>query len=128
MICAASYTHKKIHDFLHDIYFRLTSQLGQAAIRKATTQFVRECQLMSTLRHQNIVQFLGVCFFPGSRLPALVIVHCTGRGEGGRRPGTVYLVTHHGLGQFRNNGSVKYFLTTCMYSQLVYIAIDIIDS
>ena len=35
-------------------------------------QFVRECQLMSTLRHPNIVQFLGVCFFPGSRLPALV--------------------------------------------------------
>ena len=63
-ICAA----KKIHDFLHD-----TSQLGQAEIDKATTQFVRECQLMSTLRHPNIVQFLGVCFFPGSRLPALVM-------------------------------------------------------
>ena len=28
---------------------------------------------MSTLRHPNIVQFLGVCFFPGSRLPALVM-------------------------------------------------------
>ena len=63
-ICAA----KKIHDFLHD-----TSQLGQVEIRKATTQFVRECQLMSALRHPNIVQFLGVCFFPGSRLPALVM-------------------------------------------------------
>ena len=63
-ICAA----KKIHDFLHD-----TSQVGQAEIDKATTQFVRECQLMSTLRHPNIVQFLGVCFFPGSRLPALVM-------------------------------------------------------
>ena len=63
-ICAA----KKIHDFLHD-----TSQLGQAEIHKATTQFVRECQLMSTLRHPNIVQFLGVCFFPGSRMPALVM-------------------------------------------------------
>ena len=63
-ICAA----KKIHDFLHD-----TSQVGQTEIRKATTQFVRECQLMSTLRHPNIVQFLGVCFFPGSRMPALVM-------------------------------------------------------
>ena len=62
-ICAV----KKIHDFLHD------KQLRQAEIRKATTQFVRECQLMSTLRHPNIVQFLGVCFFPGSRLPALVM-------------------------------------------------------
>ena len=63
-ICAA----KKIHDFFQD-----TSQIPQAAIHKATTQFVRECQLMSTLRHPNIVQFLGVCFFPGSRLPALVM-------------------------------------------------------
>ena len=40
---------------------------------KAAAEFVRECQLMSTLRHPNIVQFLGVAFFPGSRLPALVM-------------------------------------------------------
>ena len=35
--------------------------------------FVKECQLMSTLRHPNIVKFLGVCFLQGSRLPALVM-------------------------------------------------------
>ena len=46
----------------------LTDQLP-----KATTEFVRECRLMSTLRHPHIVQFLGVCFFPDSRLPALVM-------------------------------------------------------
>ena len=40
---------------------------------KAVTEFVRECHLMSTLRHPNMVQFLGVTFFPGSRLPALVM-------------------------------------------------------
>ena len=40
---------------------------------KAASEFVRECQLMSTLRHPNIVKFLGVTFFPGSRLPALVM-------------------------------------------------------
>ena len=40
---------------------------------KAVSDFVRECQLMSTLRHPNLVQFLGVAFFPGSRLPALVM-------------------------------------------------------
>ena len=28
---------------------------------------------MSTLRHPHIVQFLGVCFLPGSRMPALVM-------------------------------------------------------
>ena len=40
---------------------------------KAASEFVRECQLMSTLSHPNIVQFLGVTFSPGSRLPALVM-------------------------------------------------------
>ena len=39
----------------------------------AATLFVKECRLMSTLRHPHIVQFLGVCFFPDSRLPALVM-------------------------------------------------------
>ena len=34
---------------------------------KAVSEFVRECQLMSTLHHPNIVQFLGVTFFQGSR-------------------------------------------------------------
>ena len=35
--------------------------------------FVEECRLMSTVRHPHIVQFLGVCFPPGSRLPALIM-------------------------------------------------------
>ena len=38
-----------------------------------TTKFVNECKLMSTLRHPHIVQFLGVCYMPGSRLPSLVM-------------------------------------------------------
>ena len=45
----------------------------QGGLSKAASEFVRECQLMSTLRHPNIVQFLGVTFFSGSRLPALVM-------------------------------------------------------
>ena len=40
---------------------------------KAASEFVKECQLMSTLHHPNIVQFLGVTFFPGSRLPSLIM-------------------------------------------------------
>ena len=59
---------KKIHDIFQD-----RSEIPDDEIDKASTQFVRECQLMSTLRHPNVVQFLGVCFFPGSRLPALVM-------------------------------------------------------
>ena len=62
-ICAA----KKIHDVFQDI------SIPQDEIDKVSTQFVKECQLMSTLRYPNIVQFLGVCFFEGSRLPALLM-------------------------------------------------------
>ena len=63
-ICAA----KKIHEIFLD-----RSEIPAVKIRRSISQFVRECQLMSTLRHPNIVQFLGVCFFPGSQLPALVM-------------------------------------------------------
>ena len=40
---------------------------------RLTETFVAECRLMSTLRHPNIVQFLGVCLLPGSRLPVLLM-------------------------------------------------------
>ena len=56
-VCGAA---KKVHDLL----------LGSP---KITSQFAEELKLMSTLRHPNIVQFLGIYFFPGSRLPALVM-------------------------------------------------------
>ena len=55
---------KTIHAILHG---------GPNELSKAAAEFVRECQLMSTVRHSNVVQFLGVAFFPGSRLPALVM-------------------------------------------------------
>ena len=42
-------------------------------LSKPASEFVSECQLMSTLHHPNIVRFLGLAFFPGSRLPALVM-------------------------------------------------------
>ena len=63
-VCAA----KKIHDFFQD-----PRQMPREGIEKAASEFVRECLLMSTLRHPHIVQFLGVCFLPGSRMPALVM-------------------------------------------------------
>ena len=63
-ICAA----KKIHEIFLD-----RPEIPPAEIRKSVNQLVKECQLMSTLRHPHIVQFLGVCFLQGSRLPALVM-------------------------------------------------------
>ena len=66
-ICAA----KKIHDFFQD-----TAQVSDVDISTATTQFIRECQLMSTLRHPHIVQFLGVCFFPAHDYQRLLWSDC----------------------------------------------------
>ena len=60
-VCAA----KQIHEFFKD---STLDSLG-----KTLAQFVKECELISRLRHPNIVQFLGVCVIPGSRLPALVM-------------------------------------------------------
>ena len=60
---------KTIYAFLQEI----DGSGPDDAVPKAVTEFVKECQLMSTLRHPHIVQFLGVCFLQGSRLPALVM-------------------------------------------------------
>ena len=71
-ICAA----KEFHKFFIDYYADIPAGIIRHHRVKGTVvkaQLVRECQLMSTLRHPNIVQFLGVAFFPGSRLPALVM-------------------------------------------------------
>ena len=56
-VCGAA---KKVHELL------LRSP-------KITSKFAEELQLMATLRHENIVQFLGIYFLPGSHLPALVM-------------------------------------------------------
>ena len=63
-VCAA----KTIHGFFLD-----PNTVRTVDIQKASTEFVKECQLMSSLRHPNIVQFLGICEVPDSRLPALVM-------------------------------------------------------
>ena len=36
-------------------------------------KYLLECQLMSSLRHPNITQFLGLCFLPGTQVPLLVM-------------------------------------------------------
>ena len=62
-LCAA----KKIQNFLQD-----PARVSPGASEAASREFVRQCQQLSALRHPHVVQFLGVCFLSGSRLPALV--------------------------------------------------------
>ena len=68
ILAGATCAAKTIHNF-----FRDNTEITAAEIGKMSARFVRECQLMSTLRHPNIVQFLGVAFFPDSQLPALIM-------------------------------------------------------
>ena len=65
-VCGAA---KMIHGILHDSSIAHSDHYRS----NPSTQFVKECQLMSTLRHPHIVQFLGVCLVRNSPLPALVM-------------------------------------------------------
>lgn len=62
-VCAAKTIH---NDLLVD-----SQQGGRVVDMRA--RFVQECQLMSTLHHPNVVQFMGVAFLRGSQLPALIM-------------------------------------------------------
>ena len=59
--CAA----KKMHDAL--------LQQDNEGVESVAAKYHQECQLMASLRHPNITQFLGICFITGSRLPLLVM-------------------------------------------------------
>ena len=61
LVCAG----KKIYDALIDT----RNQGAQRMVAK----YYDECSLLSSLRHPNVVQFLGICFLPDSRLPVLVM-------------------------------------------------------
>lgn len=71
-VTAATYTAsvaaKTIHPFLlgqHRNWF-IESSI-------AVENFVKECKLLSTLEHKNIVKFHGIAFLPGSEMPSLVM-------------------------------------------------------
>ena len=59
------YAGKKIHDILFE-----SSPIEQQHI---SATFARECQMLSSLRHPHVVQFIGLCFLPGSMLPVMVM-------------------------------------------------------
>lgn len=60
---------KKIHDLLLSVKDKNESQDSKST----NARFERECQLMSQVRHPNIVQFLGVHFHDNSQSPFLVM-------------------------------------------------------
>ena len=62
MINGEVYAAKMIHEALLE-----TDERG--GVESIATKYLRECRLMSRMRHPNITQFVGVCFKAGSRLP-----------------------------------------------------------
>ena len=56
---------KKIYDALVD-----PENLG---VQNVVERYYKECSLLSDIRHPHVVQFLGICFFPDSQLPILVM-------------------------------------------------------
>ena len=60
---------KTLHDALIDV--------RNEGVENITKKFIKECQLLGDLRHPHIVQFLGICFLPGSQLPVLVMEYLT---------------------------------------------------
>ena len=66
LVCAG----KKLYDALIDP----ENQGAQRMVDK----YYNECRLLSDLRHPHIVQFLGICFLPDSRLPVLVMEQLQG--------------------------------------------------
>ena len=66
LICAG----KKLFDALID-------PVNQGA-QQMMDNYYKECSLLSDLRHPNVVQFLGICFLPETRLPVLVMERLDG--------------------------------------------------
>jgi len=60
---------KTLHDALIDV--------RNEGVENIMKTFIKECQLLGDLRHPHIVQFLGICFLPGSQLPVLVMEYLT---------------------------------------------------
>ena len=61
LICAG----KKIHEALLDA--------DNVGVQDICRNYVQECQLMSSLRHPNITQFIGVCFPDNAQIPLLLM-------------------------------------------------------
>lgn len=54
---------------MHEALLRIEND----GVEELVDKYQRECQLMASLRHPNIIQFLGLCFLPDTQLPLLVM-------------------------------------------------------
>ena len=54
---------------MHDVLL----QQDNEGMEFVVVKYHQECQLMASLRHPNITQFLGLCFLPDVQLPLLVM-------------------------------------------------------
>ena len=55
------------------------SEASEIEFQSLKSNFLRECEQSSRLRHPNIVRFLGIYYPPGARMPSLVMerLHCS---------------------------------------------------
>jgi serine/threonine-protein kinase TNNI3K len=68
LLCAAK--------LIHETLFDPTAQqlIGpQREHRLPIRRFEQECEFLSTIRHPNIIQYLGICQDPDTGLPALLM-------------------------------------------------------
>ena len=61
VICAGKSVHESLLDLSND------------GIENIVQKYFEECCVLAELRHPNIVQFFGVCFLSGVKLPVLVM-------------------------------------------------------
>ena len=55
------------------IYEALMDASSNEGTKRLVDKYHNECRFLSELRHPHIVQFLGLCFFPDSHIPLLVM-------------------------------------------------------
>ena len=73
LLVAGAYQLKCAGKSIHSILVEAENE----GVENMKRKFIDECKLMSSLRHPNIVQFLGICFLHDSSLPILLMEYMT---------------------------------------------------
>lgn len=58
---------------IKSFYYDNPTFIGQTTFREVVKQYGRECNILASISHENIVQFVGMYVFSESKLPALVM-------------------------------------------------------